>query len=115
MSNLDDMDLDELLKLGARRDNEAKIAKQGADDVKAELRRRWPEAVELGEDRIKAKITHVRKFDEAKAREVLSETELEQITVPKLDSTLAKKKFGEEQYELLSRPDTPRISFKLED
>lgn len=115
MSNLDDMDLDALLKLGAHWDLQTKEAENKAKEVKEVMRRRWPDAVELGEGPVKAKFTYPRRFDEAKARELLSERELEQITVPKLDSTLAKKKFGEEQYELLSRPDTPRIQFKLED
>lgn len=115
MSELNDMSLVQLLETGIRRDTEAKLAKAEADDIKAEIRRRYPDAVELGEGRVTAKVTYPRRFDESRARKVLTETELDQISVSKLDGALAMKKFGEEQYALLSRPDTPRVQFKLEE
>lgn|SRR5690554_172694 len=115
IQNLSD---DALLNLAHKKVVEAENAKQEADNLKDEIRRRFngiktaikPSQPNAG---FEVKLTYPRKFNEGLARDLLNADELAQITVEKLDGRKAKDLFGKIQYELMTKEDTPRVSFKI--
>lgn len=104
---------EELVFLGFTRNQQAAAAKAKADEVKDEIRRRMAGVTQEVFNRVEVKIAYPRRFAPDLAKQVLTPNELEQITVPTLDGKRAKELFGMAQYELMSRADTPRVSFKI--
>lgn len=112
--NITDLTDDELVRYGAHFQNEAEQAKAKADAAKAEIRKRFAGRTLLKSPvGIEVKLVYARKFSEKLARELLTAEELDQITVPKLDGSLAKDLFGKAQYELMSTEQAARVSYKV--
>lgn len=115
IQNLDD---DALLALALEAVIEAEVAKKKADDFKDEIRRRYdgtktairPSQPNAG---FEVQLTYPRRFSEDLARDLLNDQELAQITVEKLDGKKAKELFGKDQYDLMTKSDTPRVGFKV--
>lgn len=115
MQDFGQMDDDHLIRVAHGLAMEAQAAKLRADEAKREIRRRFAghRILHSTSTNLQAVITYTRRLDEHKARELLTEAELERITVAKLDSKLAKERLGSDVFEVISKEDTPRISFKV--
>lgn len=90
----------------------ASALKALADAAKREIRSRHPEGTAFDYGNVRVVVSRPKVFSSDKANEVLTDEELERITVTSLSGTLAKKAFGEDTYDLMTEPGTPRISFE---
>lgn len=108
------MTTEQLAAVANSLDKRAKALEAMAADAKRELRERHPAGRRFEYGSVILEITRPKVFKEALARQLLTEEELAQISVSKVDGNLAKRKFGEDYYEAMTVPGTPRLTLKTE-